>query len=188
MAHNALTPRAEAKAISVTNQPDGLTLVLGGTRSGKSRFAESLFADGGKASYIATAQARDAEMAARIARHRERRGGDWHTFEEPLDLVGTLCDAATAGHPILLDCLTLWLSNLMEDGRDIDQETDRLADCLAALTCPVIVVSNEVGQGIVPANALAHRFRDHAGQLNQRVAAIADRVYFITAGLPAQLK
>jgi adenosylcobinamide kinase/adenosylcobinamide-phosphate guanylyltransferase len=182
------SPRAEEKAISVISKPDRLTLILGGARSGKSRFAESLFADEAKASYIATAQARDAEMTARIERHKKRRGAAWQTFEEPLDLVTTLGDAATAGHPILVDCLTLWLSNLMEDGRDIDQETTRLTDCLGALPCPVVMVAGEVGQGIVPANALARQFRDHAGELNQKIAAIADRVYFVTAGIPAQLK
>ena len=180
----------EEEAISVLSpQRVGLaplTLVLGGARSGKSRFAESMVDGGG--TYIATAEARDAEMQARIEEHRRRRGPSWRTVEAPLDLVKALRRADEEGKPVLLDCLTIWLSNVMEDGRDVDRETARLTDCLGALDGPVVVVSNEVGQGIVPANALARRFRDHAGALNQAVAGIADQVFFITAGIPARLK
>lgn len=165
-----------------------MTLVLGGARSGKSRFAESLVSAAGAATYIATAEPRDGEMKSRIAAHQDRRGPSWQTREAPLDLAAALSEADMSGRPVLLDCLTLWLSNLMEDGRDIGGETDRLVSSLASLTCPVVMVSNEVGQGIVPANALARRFRDHAGALNQTMAAQADHVFFVTAGIPAQLK
>lgn len=182
----------EEEAISIITTSDvglsGLTLVLGGARSGKSRFAERLIGDRRGAAYIATAEARDAEMQARIECHRKRRGPDWRTFEEPLDLVGAFRRAAAQDGPILLDCLTVWLSNLMEAERDIADEMQRLAGCLASPRSPVVVVSNEVGQGIVPANPLARRFRDHAGQLNQAIAAVADRVYFVTAGLATQIK
>lgn len=165
-----------------------VTLVLGGARSGKSRFAETLVSSTGSATYIATAEARDDEMESRIAAHRDRRGPAWQTIEAPLDLVGALQEAESLKSPVLLDCLTLWLSNLMEAQRDIEQETEGLVSCLSALRGPVVLVSNEVGQGIVPANALARRFRDLAGTLNQTIAACADRVFFVTAGLPAQLK
>ncbi|NKB21428.1 MAG: bifunctional adenosylcobinamide kinase/adenosylcobinamide-phosphate guanylyltransferase [Alphaproteobacteria bacterium] len=163
-----------------------MTLVLGGARSGKSAFAESLMPDTGDLVYIATAEPRDDEMSARIATHQKRRGSLWNTIEAPLELSKAL--KATNGKPALLDCLTLWLSNLMEAGRDIDQETKTLTACLQDLPGPVVIVSNEVGQGIVPDNALARQFRDHAGRLNQAVAAVADRVYFVTAGIPTQLK
>lgn len=165
-----------------------LTLVLGGARSGKSRFAESLVTAAGSGTYIATAEAHDDEMRARIARHRDRRGAAWRTIEAPLDLAGALRQAEAGGNPVLVDCLTLWLSNLMEANRSIDRETDRLISHLAQGACPVVLVSNEVGQGIVPANDLARRFRDRAGLLHQAVAAAADRVYFVTAGIPARLK
>lgn len=136
--------------------------------------------------YIATAEVRDDEMKARIATHQKRRGASWRTIEAPLDVVRSLNEVKVA--PALLDCLTLWLSNLMEDGRDIDQETQSLTSCLQTLSGPIVIVSNEVGQGIVPDNALARQFRDHAGRLNQAVAAVADQVYFVTAGIPTQLK
>lgn len=165
-----------------------VTLVLGGARSGKSRFAENLIIAAGRGTYIATAEARDTEMQARIARHQNRRCASWRTIEAPLDITGALEKAALDGDPVLVDCLTLWLSNLMEADHDIDNETDRLISSLSGMRCPVVLVSNEVGQGIVPANALARRFRDQAGQLNQAIAAHADRVFFVTAGIPAQLK
>ena len=154
-----------------------VTLVLGGARSGKSQFAENLIGAAGQGTYIATAEARDTEMRARIDWHQKRRGQSWHTIEAPLDLVEAITTAAEKGVPVLVDCLTLWLSNLMGAGRDIDGETDSLLSCLSGIVCPVVIVSNEVGQGIVPANELARRFRDHAGLLNQAVAAMADRVF-----------
>ncbi|MDA1323387.1 MAG: bifunctional adenosylcobinamide kinase/adenosylcobinamide-phosphate guanylyltransferase [Proteobacteria bacterium] len=165
-----------------------VTLVLGGARSGKSQFAENLIAAAGHGAYIATAEARDTEMRARIDRHQKRRGQSWHTIEAPLDLVEAITRVQEKGAPVLVDCLTLWLSNLREAGRDIDGETDSLLSCLLGIRCPVVIVSNEVGQGIVPVNELARRFRDQAGLLNQAVAAIADRVFFVTAGIPVQLK
>ena len=165
-----------------------VTLALGGARSGKSRFAERLVAASGlRPVYIATAKAGDAEMAARIAAHRARRGAEWTTVEEPLALAAALADVGP-GSAALVDCLTLWLANLMAAGRDVDAERRALAAALPAPGASVVLVSNEVGQGIVPDNALARRFRDAAGLLHQDVAAAADRVYFIAAGLPQRLK
>ena len=164
-------------------------LVLGGARSGKSAYAESVVrAAGPTALYLATATAGDAEMAERIRHHQDRRGEGWTTVEEPLDLAGTLERLAQPDRPILVDCLTLWLSNLMQDGADIDAETARLVAALPSLAGPVVFVSNEVGLGIVPDNALAREFRDHAGRLNQAVAAAVDAVVFVAAGLPLILK
>ena len=165
-----------------------LTLVLGGARSGKSRHAESLIAAVPPPwVYVATAEARDAEMAERIARHRERRGAGWQTVEAPHDLPRTL-SSIDAGRPVLVDCLTLWLSNRMLVEADIEAEITRLEEAVAGRQASVIVVSNEVGQGIVPENALARRFRDLQGRLNQRMAASADRVVLMVAGLPLMVK
>ena len=164
-------------------------LVLGGARSGKSAYAESLIrAAAPLATYLATAEAWDGEMADRIAHHRAARGPGWQTIEEPLDLVGTLRRVSAPDRPVLVDCLTLWLSNLMHAGCDIAAETAALASCLADIAGPVVLVSNEVGQGIVPDNALARAFRDHAGRLHQAVASAAEQVVFVTAGLPMVLK
>ncbi len=163
-----------------------LLLVLGGARSGKSRYAEqAIEAAAGGGLYLATAGIGDAEMAARIAEHRARRGPVWSTIEEPLEIAERIEAEARPDRPILVDCLTLWLSNLMEAGRDVDAETERL---LAALAGPRGPVANEVGLGIVPESALGRAFRDHAGRLNQRVAAAAERVVFLAAGLPMLLK
>lgn len=164
-----------------------LTLVLGGARSGKSAHAESLIG-AGPAVYVATGQAGDDEMAARIAHHRERRSADWTTVEEPLALVAALRQWARPGRPVLVDCLTLWASNLLLAGRDMASETAALTAALRQAAGPVVLVANEVGQGIVPDNALARQFRDEAGRLNQAVAAIAHRVVFMVAGLPMVLK
>ena len=164
-----------------------LTLVLGGARSGKSRYAEGLIAAAPPPwIYIATAEARDAEMAGRIAQHRARRSNDWQTFEAPNDLAETLASAPKG--PVLLDCLTLWLSNRMLAEADIDAEIDRLDQALARRAGPIVLVANEVGFGIVPDNALARRFRDLQGGLNQRMAATADRVILMVAGLPLIVK
>jgi adenosylcobinamide kinase/adenosylcobinamide-phosphate guanylyltransferase len=165
-----------------------ITLVLGGARSGKSRYAEALVRDAGGGIYLATAQALDDEMAARIARHRAERGNAWTTIEEPLELAAALERSAQAGRPILVDCLTLWLSNLMGTERAVERETARLITVLKTLPVPVVLVSNEVGLGIVPDNALARAFRDEAGRLNQAVAAAAGRVVLLAAGLPLVLK
>jgi adenosylcobinamide kinase/adenosylcobinamide-phosphate guanylyltransferase len=163
-----------------------LTLVLGGARSGKSRHAEALvMALPPPWTYIATAQAFDDEMRARIAEHRRGREAGWRTVEAPLDLAGPLREAAG---PALVDCLTLWLSNLMLGGHDIAAAEAALDDALAARRAPTVLVSNEVGLGIVPDNALARRFRDDAGRLHQRLAAAADRVVLMVAGLPMIVK
>ena len=165
-----------------------LTLVIGGARSGKSRHAESLIAALPPPwTYVATAEPRDTEMAERIGLHRARRGNDWHTIEAPHDLPGALASVDGAC-PALVDCLTLWLSNRMLAEADIEGETTRLEAALAARRAPVIVVSNEVGQGIVPDNPLARRFRDLQGRLNQRMAARAGRVVLMVAGLPLVVK
>jgi len=167
----------------------GVTLVLGGARSGKSAYAEALIErHAAGAIYLATATSGDAEMAERIRRHRERRGAFWQTIEEPLALCAMMAEAARPDRPILVDCLTLWLSNLMHAARDIEAETLALTNLLPRLAGPAVLVSNEVGLGIVPDNALARRFRDDAGRLNQAVASVADNVVFIAAGLPLFLK
>ena len=165
-----------------------LTLVTGGARSGKSRYAESLIAASPPPwLYVATAQADDAEMAARIAAHQARRGSDWKIIEVPYDLAGAFSSvpAATA---VLVDCLTLWLSNCMLADANLDEESNRLADALARHPGRIVLVTNEVGSGIVPDNALARRFQDQQGRLNQRIAALADRVVLVVAGLPLVLK
>lgn len=165
------------------------TLVLGGQRSGKSAYAERLVeSQPGNCVYLATAEAHDGEMARRIAEHRARRGGRWSTVEEPLDLPGALAGAAGDGRTVLVDCLTLWLSNLLGHERDVAAERTRLCDLLARLEGPVVLVSNEVGQGVIPENKLARTFADEAGRLHQAVAATAGRVVFVTAGLPQTLK
>ncbi len=164
-----------------------LTLVLGGARSGKSRYAESLItALPPPWIYVATGQGLDAEMAARIGAHRARRGAGWTTVETPRELAGAL--AAHAQAPVLVDCLTLWLSNLMMAEAPIEAEFDRLAQALHKATAPIVLVANEVGSGIVPDNALARRFRDLQGGLNQRIAARADHVVLVVAGLPLFVK
>jgi adenosylcobinamide kinase / adenosylcobinamide-phosphate guanylyltransferase len=163
------------------------TLVLGGARSGKSRYAESLIAALPPPwVYIATAQAGDEEMAERIKMHRRRRGAGWRTVEAPCDLGAAL--AAGGSAPVLIDCLTLWLSNLMLAEVDVAAGIEHLEKTLAAAAGPVVAVANEVGQGIVPDNPLGRRFRDWQGLLNQRVAARADRVVLMVAGLPLPLK
>jgi len=166
----------------------GLTLVLGGAASGKSAFAENLIlASGLRPVYVATAEVRDDEMAARISRHRERRGAEWCNLEAPRALAAALAERA-AGEAVLVDCLTMWLSNHLLDEADWGAQAAALAEALAACAAPVVAVSNEVGHGVVPDNALARRFREAQGWLNQRIAAQADRVVLVTAGLPLALK
>lgn len=178
--HSAHSPPAAFQGLA------GITLMLGGARSGKSRYAESLLDRWpGRRTYLATGSAGDAEMAERIRRHRERRGPEWTTVEAPLEIADAI--RAEPG-PILVDCLTLWVSNLMAAGEAPDEAVERLAVAARRPGGPVLFVSNEVGLGIVPDNALAREFRDHAGRVNQRIAAIADRVVFIAAGLPLMLK
>jgi adenosylcobinamide kinase / adenosylcobinamide-phosphate guanylyltransferase len=138
--------------------------------------------------YLATGRAWDGEMSARIDEHRVRRGGRWTTVEEPLDLAGVLPTLAAPDAVVLVDCLTLWVTNLMMAERDIAEETRRLAASFRGLQGPVVFVSNEVGLGIVPDNAMARAFRDHAGRLHQEVAAVAGAVYFLVAGIPMTVK
>lgn len=164
-----------------------IILVTGGARSGKSRIAEErTLAFGRPASYIATAQAFDTEMEKRIATHQERRGAEWVTHAEPLDLVGAL--NLTEGQPRLVDCLTLWLTNLMLGGHDWQLAGRELVSALPRQASPVVLVTNEIGAGIVPENKLARDFRDAAGLLNQWVAAVADEVTLAVAGLPLKVK
>lgn len=163
--------------------------VLGGARSGKSRYAQGrVEALPGKLAFIATAQAADAEMAERIARHRADRGPRWIAHEAPLDLGEAIERMQREADAILVDCLTLWLSNLMHFDRDVDAATTSLEAAVRACRVPLTLVANEVGQGIVPMNALARRFRDQAGWLNQRMAATCKQVVLVTAGLPLTLK
>jgi adenosylcobinamide kinase/adenosylcobinamide-phosphate guanylyltransferase len=166
-----------------------VTLVLGGARSGKSRYAEDLVdRHPGRRTYLATAEVLDDEMAARVKTHRARRDSDWKTVEEAIDLAGALKVETEQGAAVLVDCLTLWLGNLLGKDRDVDAEIDGLIAAVGQFGGPVVFVSNEVGQGIVPDNALARRFRDLAGILHQRLAEKADHVVFVTAGLPMKLK
>jgi adenosylcobinamide kinase/adenosylcobinamide-phosphate guanylyltransferase len=171
-----------------------VTLVLGGARSGKSTHAEKLAtaslhgAPPRQAVYVATAQAGDVEMATRIVAHRARRGANWTTIEEPLKLDEALASAAAHGQPVLVDCLTLWLSNVMLGGGDVDQAADDLVRALEGVAVPVVLVSNEVGLGVVPDTPLGRAFRDAQGRLNMRMAERADRVVLMTAGLPLTLK
>jgi adenosylcobinamide kinase/adenosylcobinamide-phosphate guanylyltransferase len=164
-------------------------LVLGGARSGKSRWAEALVEGAACCgTYCATAEAGDDEMTARIAAHRARREPFWRTVEEPLALTQVIAAEAAPGRPLLIDCLTLWLSNLLLAEKQADDEGERLCVALRLASGPVVLVANEVGMGLVPETPLGRRFRDAAGRLNQQVAALADRVVFVAAGLPLVLK
>jgi adenosylcobinamide kinase / adenosylcobinamide-phosphate guanylyltransferase len=171
-----------------------VTLVLGGARSGKSTHAERLVAGTlhgappHPAVYIATAEAGDVEMATRIMAHRARRGAGWTTIEEPLKLDEALASAATHGQPVLVDCLTLWPSNLMHGGADVDAATDDVFRSLDDHKSPVVFVTNELGLGLVPETPLGRSFRDAMGRMNMRFAERADRVIFMAAGLPLVMK
>jgi adenosylcobinamide kinase/adenosylcobinamide-phosphate guanylyltransferase len=167
----------------------GTTFILGGARSGKSSFAEGLIeASGMDAVYLATGRAWDDEMSARIGQHKERRGSSWITIEEPFDLIGILQKECADNRAVLVDCLTLWLTNLTMAERDVEAETAQLVAVLTELKGAVVLVSNEVGLGIVPENRMAREFRDHAGWLHQAVAGAAVKVYFVAAGLPLKMK
>lgn len=171
------------------NAPTGAVLVLGGARSGKSAFAERLAADTGLSRhYLATGRAWDDEMAERIAHHRAARGGGWQTHEEPLALVERLAALDEPGNVVLVDCLTLWVTNLMMEERAMADEFARLAAYVPRARAKLVLVSNEVGLGIVPENRMAREFRDHAGRLHQSIAAAAEDVYFVAAGLPLKMK
>jgi len=166
-----------------------ITLVLGGARSGKSRYAERLIeAAAAQGTYCATAEPGDVEMAARIAEHRVRRGSFWRTVEVPLGLASVIAREAAADRPLLIDCLTLWLSNLLLADKCVEAEITELCAALREGPGPVVLVANEVGLGLVPETPLGRRFRDAAGRLNQEIAALADRVVFVAAGLPLVLK
>ena len=170
------------------NHSLSLTLVLGGARSGKSRYAEALtMASAPPWIYVATAEPFDDEMRARIAEHRGRRGKEWQTIDAPTDLAGAIEDAPE-DCAVLVDCLTLWLNNLMFRKIDIETAIGNLEAALAEREAPTVLVSNEVGFGIVPDNAEARQFRDWQGRLNQRIAAIAGRVVMMVAGIPMLVK
>jgi len=169
--------------------PPPLVLALGGQRSGKSAWAESrVLATGLAPVYIATAEAWDEEMRARIAHHRARRGDAWTLIEAPLELARAIGDASVPDRAVLVDCLTLWLTNLMVAERDLGRAARELEVALAGRRGPVVLVSNEVGAGVVPMNAMARRFVDEAGRLHQRLARGATEVVLVTAGLVQTLK
>lgn len=171
--------------------PRGVSLILGGARSGKSSFAERLADESGRSKiYLATSQAWDGEMQQRIAIHQSRRGPEWQLEEEPIALLERIKLLAGRENVILVDCLTLWLTNLMMAERDVGEASADLVQGLSGLSADysVLLVSNEVGQGIVPVDKMARDFRDHAGRLHQDIAAIAKNVWFVTAGLPHQIK
>ena len=168
-----------------------LELILGGARSGKSRLAEQLARQSGLAvTYIATSQALDGEMSARIQHHRRRRPADWGLVEEPLELASALRDNAAPGRCLLVDCLTLWLTNLLmlDDDMRLAMQRDAFLETLAELPGRIILVSNETGLGVVPLGELTRRYVDEAGWLHQAVAERAERVVFTVAGLPMLLK
>lgn len=166
-----------------------ILLVLGGARSGKSRYAQARAeALGQTRIFVATAEAYDDEMRDRIARHRADRAQGWETVEVPIDLAGAVSGHSQSDTVLLVDCLTLWTSNMLLADHDIPAATEALIAALRRAPGPVILVANEVGLGIVPENALARRFRDAAGTINQKVAAAADEVVFVAAGLPLKLK
>lgn len=165
-----------------------LSLILGGAASGKSAYAENLILETGLSPvYIATAQVFDDEMAQKIARHQQMRGTGWHTIEEPIAVAKPLASVSSE-QAVLLDCATLWLTNIILGDHDLAEETASLIAGLLACKGPVVVVSNEVGMGIVPDNALSRKFRNAQGTLNQAIAAEADRVVAVMAGLPMVLK
>lgn len=164
-------------------------LVLGGARSGKSRYAQALAEASARQPWlIATAEAKDDEMAARIARHAKERGPRWRLVEAPLELTPALRSTCAANRVVLVDCLTFWLANLMFAGRDAEADIETLARVLPELSGPVVFVSNEVGLGIVPDHALGREFRDIQGRANQRLASVCETVVAVTAGLPRLLK
>ncbi|PKO83544.1 MAG: bifunctional adenosylcobinamide kinase/adenosylcobinamide-phosphate guanylyltransferase [Betaproteobacteria bacterium HGW-Betaproteobacteria-11] len=172
-----------------------IELILGGARSGKSALAERRAREAQEAgravTYIATAQALDDEMAQRIAHHQRRRPANWRLIEEPRHLAASLAREAGEGRCLLVDCLTLWLSNLLladAEGKVLAAETANLIETLPRLPGRVILVSNEVGLGIVPLGEINRRFVDEAGRLHQRIATVARRVTFVAAGLPLELK
>ena len=182
--------RVDSWEMDLTEENGSRTiLVLGGARSGKSRFAEQLAVETGlEKIYVATGAAHDTEMSERISLHKDRRGASWRTVEEQIDLVGVLTSESRVDKVILVDCLTLWLSNLLFAEKDLAEETAGLCKALSTLRGPVAFVSNEVGMGIVPENRLSRSFRDVQGRLNQDMAKACSKVVFVAAGMPLQLK
>ncbi len=166
-----------------------LVFITGGARSGKSTFAlnEASRILGNKA-YIATAEALDEEMKERIEKHKKQRGNSWDTYEEPIKIADVIKRIEDQYSAIVIDCLTLWLSNLFLNNKNVEKEIESLCSSLSTVHCPLFIVSNEVGMGIVPENKIARNFRDMAGILNQKVAEISDKVYVIIAGIPLKLK
>lgn len=165
------------------------TLVLGGARSGKSVYAEGLAgSDQGEKIYIATAEAVDFEMSERIKHHQVRRGSSWQTIEAPLDLTAALRAVDAPGRFVLIDCITMWINNLMFHQRAVEPQIATLCEAISGVRGRIVLISNEVGSGIVPDNALARRFRDEAGLANQMLAAAADEVVLVVAGLPLIFK
>ena len=166
-----------------------IIFIIGGARSGKSSFAlKEASKISGKKAYIATAEALDGEMKIRIEKHRKDRGSKWDTYEEPLKISGIIEKIKDKYNVIVIDCLTLWLSNIMHRNKNIKSEIESFCSLLFAVNCSLFTVSNEVGMGIVPDNEMAREFRDLAGFLNQKIAEIADEVYVVTAGIPIKIK
>jgi len=166
-----------------------VTLVLGGVRSGKSRFAQNLAARFSSVAFVATANAVDEEMREKIRRHQQERPGHWRTLEEPVDLAGMIAEHATQFDLVIVDCLTVFLANALEDGvESANQRIDSFVEALRAAQVSIVLVSNEVGSGVVPEYESGRQFRDLLGELNQRVAAVADNVVLMVAGLPLVLK
>ena len=166
-----------------------ITFVIGGARSGKSGFAlQKASLHPGRKAYIATAQALDAEMQERIRKHQEERPAEWEAFEEPVNIATIIKEIHGRYDVILIDCLTLWLSNLILNNNDVEKEFSSFQSSLSGINSNLFIVSNEVGLGIVPDNPLSRKFRDLAGLLNRKIAAISDEVYLVTAGIPLQIK
>ncbi len=166
-----------------------ITFVLGGVRSGKSQFAEGLVLKSGlKPVYVATGRASDDEMLDRIELHQSRRGEDWQTIEEPLALVDALQQASNPGRMVLVDCLTLWITNLMMAEANVVHESNGLVGFLQEASVPIVIVSNETGMGVMPMNKMAREFNDIAGSVHQEIASVCDAAYLVTAGLPQRLK
>lgn len=173
--------------MATTLQKPNLHLILGGARSGKSRYGESLASESTMdVRYLATARAFDDEMQSRIAQHQSDRPGHWETIEEPLDIARVIADASEC--IILVDCLTLWLMNLMDAGKDITESVDELLQALASRNTPVILVSNEITMGVVPMGELSRQYVDELGRLHQKIAQQADQVTLMVAGLPHKIK
>ena len=174
--------------MNIVQSLPSVCLVLGGSRSGKSRYAEALINSRGHGLYLATAEKLDVEMGERIKRHKARRGSNWELIEEPIDIGRIIANESKLGRPILVDCLTLWVSNMMHAKYDCIDALPAIIASAQATAESVVFVSNEVGLGIVPDNLLAREFRDVAGMVNQSVAQAANTVVFVAAGLPMFLK